>query len=132
MDADQWKKERRDPRFRPDPLTVEEQAQKRLKDAQKRAAREKLKENLKKFRYRLQHVERRRGDTEWLCRVSGIGPEGENVRNLYLTLRTPSPLSFDLTYDWEMLSICPLWVEYYHAAGETVRLNMNVRRSPIK
>lgn len=115
-------------------MDIGRQADDALVKAQKKAARDKLKENLPKFRYRLQHVERRRGDSEWLCRVTGIGPDGENVRGLFVTLRTPSPLDFDRTYDWEMLSICPLWVEYYGPQTGAIRMNQNVtrERGPIK
>jgi hypothetical protein len=98
-------------------VDVGKQADARLERARKKAVREAMFEKMALFTYQAEHVERRRGDTDWTCRLRPIGPEGEIVRGLYLTVKAPSPLDFDRTYAWELLAFCPLWVHYYSRNG---------------
>lgn len=94
-------------------MSIEDEAEKALSAARKKAIRKKVFENLSKFTYQAEHVERSRLEEDWLCRLSALGPNGEIVRGLRVTVRTPSVLDFDRTYDWGLLSFCPLWVEVY-------------------
>lgn len=94
-------------------MSIEDEAEKALSAARKKAIRKKVFENLSKFTYQAEHVERRRGDTDWTCRLRPLGPDGQIVRGLYLTVKTPSALDFDRSYAWDLLAFCPLWAHYY-------------------
>lgn len=98
-------------------MDVGKQADARLERARKKAVRAKLFENMALFTYQAEHVERRRGDTDWTCRLRPLGPDGEIVRGLYLTVKTPSALDFDRSYAWDLLAFCPLWAHYYSGNG---------------
>lgn len=98
-------------------MSIEDQAEKALSAARKKAIRKKVFENLEKFTYQAEHVERSRLEEDWLCRLSALGPNEEIVRGLQISVRTPSVLDFNRTYDWGLLSFCPLWVEVYHGVN---------------
>lgn len=107
-------------------MSIEDEAEKALFVARKKAIRKKVFENLEKFTYQAEHVERSRLEEDWLCRLSAIGPKGEIVRGLRVTVRTPSALNFDRTYGWDLLSLCPLWVEVYRGV-EVYRFSANTK-----
>lgn len=108
-------------------MSIGDQAEKALRSAQQRAAKAKLLASFETFRFRAYHVERRAEEPDWTSRAHAIGPNGEIVRGLYLTFKTPSPLDFGISYDWFMVSVCPYWVEY-HGGGHSVRFNGNQSR----
>lgn len=107
-------------------MSIYDEIEKVLSEARKKAIRKKVFENLSKFTYQADHIERSRCEKDWLCRLSALGPNGEIVRGLRLTVRTPSVLDFDRTYDWAILSICPYWVEVYHGV-EVYRFSANTK-----
>lgn len=107
-------------------MSIEDEAVKALRAAQKKAIRAKLFENLTKFTYQAEHVEKARFEEDWLCRLSALGPKKEIVRGLRLTVRTPTPLDFSREYAWDLLSLCPFWVEVY-SGTETFRFSANIR-----
>lgn len=107
-------------------MSIEDEAEKALSAARKKAIRKKVFENLAKFTYQAEHIERSRHDKDWLCRLSALGPRGEIVRGLRLTVRTPSVLDFDRNYEWGLISLCPLWLEVYRG-DEVYRFSANTR-----
>lgn len=90
-------------------MSIEREAEKALEESRRKAVRERLFTNLERFVYQAEHVERKRGDDDWTCRLSASF-EGSPVRGLYLTVKTPSALEFSRFYSWDLISFCPLWV----------------------
>lgn len=94
-------------------------------DARRRKAiRAKLLENLPRFRYEAEAVECKEGETDWTNKLRPIGPDGELVRNLSVTVKTPSPLQFGKRYEWGLLEICPHWLVYKNGKV-VVRISRN-------
>lgn len=108
-------------------MDVGAQADQALKAAQKKAVKAKLLENFDRFRFEVHHVERRLGQDDWTNRLTAVGPEGQVIRGLYLTVKTPGPLDFDRLYSWDLLAFSPLWVEYWSSSG-AVRWSQNTGR----
>lgn len=112
-------------------MGAEQDAERQLERARKKAVREELFLRLPNLIYEAEHVERRRGDENWTCRLSARTAKGRVVRSLFLTVKTPSPLLFDRTYSWDLFAFCPLWVKFYGGAGpmtfvENVKSNFGI------
>ncbi|MEQ1761551.1 MAG: hypothetical protein ABL984_00260 [Pyrinomonadaceae bacterium] len=103
--------------YHPGDKSIEAQAERRLEATRKQEIRKKLFENLAAFSFEAEHIERRRGDEDWTCRLTAAGPRGEVVRGLWLTVKTPSALDFGRTYPFDLISFCPLWVHYSSREG---------------
>lgn len=108
-------------------MGIEDEAEKILRAARAKAIRSKIFENLSRFTYQVEHMERGRYEADWLCRLTPRGPNGEIIRGLRVTVKTPSQLDFDRTYDWPLISLCPVWIEVYRGE-ETYRYSMNTKR----
>ena len=109
-------------------MSIQNQADKALRAAQKRVVKAKLLENFHRFRFQANHVERRLGQEDWTNRLTAVGPDGEVIHNLYLTVKTPGPLEFNRLYSWDLLAFCPLWVEYL-SSSESIRWSQNTGRT---
>lgn len=101
-------------------MNIQDQAVAALEAARTAAILEKLFRNLAKCRFDVEHVERRRGDRDWICYLSARGPKGEVVRGLALAVLTPTPMNFEASVTYDMFGFCPHWVYYYAREGTYV------------
>lgn len=108
-------------------MSVVDQAERALRASRRKAVKAKLLANFGLFRFEVNHVEKRRGQDDWTNRITAIGPQDQIIGGLWITVKTPGPLDFDRLYSWDLLSFCPLWVEYSRG-GESVKWSQNTGR----
>lgn len=101
------------------------EAEAALERSRHKAIRARLLRNFERFTFEAERISRNRGDDNWTCRLIAKSPSGDPIRGLHLVIKTPSPLSFDYSYEWALIEICPVWVEYRSPEG-SIRFKRNV------
>lgn len=99
-------------------MTAWDDALKTLDLSRRNLIREKLFLNLEKFTFEPFQIELSDLDSDWINRCTAVGPGGEIIRNLIVTVRTPSALNLNWRYDWPMISVSPVEIDYYNEGHE--------------